>query len=138
MFQSSILADSSTTIADQINFNQPKVGQHYSKFQRKELLRNFLNNSNLTEDVTMKLCKRLGLTRESVVRFFERQRRKTRYECLKMYSELLEGEKQIFGRNYAYYLYQWHKVCLVNINIQLSVYISLWYCLIMNVHCVQE
>ena len=103
-------ADSSLNIADQINFNQPNVGQHYSKFQRKELLRSFLNNSRPTEDVAMKLCKRLGLTMESVLRFFEKQRRKGRYECLKMYSELLEGEKQIFGPNYAYCLHKCQNV----------------------------
>ena len=49
-----------------------------SLFQMKELMRSFLNNSELTEDMKMGLSHRLGITQGQVVHFFKTQSKKPR------------------------------------------------------------
>ena len=83
---------SMTISGDRILLGAIKPGQHYTTFQRIELLKSFLNNSNLTKLETVKLSKELGLTSRSVMGFFRNQNKKPRNESIKVYSKLLQGE----------------------------------------------
>ena len=87
------LGYSSLRSVDRVVLGRRKQGQRFSHFQRRELLKSLLNNSKLTEDIKMKLCHRLGLTRRTVVDFFVRQKKKPRNQTIEEYSKLLRGEK---------------------------------------------
>ena len=87
------LGYSSLRSVDRIVLGRRKQGQRFSDFQKRVLLKSFLNNGNLTEDTRKKLCNRLGLTRQSVASFFRYQNKKPRTQIIEMYSKLLPGEK---------------------------------------------
>ena len=87
------LGYSSLKNVDRIVLGRRRTGQPYSIFQKKELLKSFLNNSKLTKEVKMKLSNRLGLTPNSVMIFFQKQNKKPRNESIEEYAKLLRGEK---------------------------------------------
>ena len=87
------VGDLSMESVDQIILKRRKTGQVFTILQYKELIRSFLNNSNLTKEVKIDLSNRLGLPVTSVVKFFKKQNRKPINESIAMYSKLLQSEK---------------------------------------------
>ena len=67
--------------------SQPKV---LSPFQEKELMRSFLNNSELTKDMKIRLSGGLGVTQAQVVHFFQTQSKKPIIATIEAYSKLLD------------------------------------------------
>ena len=63
-----------------------------SPFQKKELMRCFLNNSQLTEYMKISLSNKLGVTHCQVSNFFPTQGKKPRNVSIKAYSDLLKGK----------------------------------------------
>ena len=61
----------------------------------KELMSSFLNNSELTENMKIKLSHRLGITQGQVQYFFNEQRKKPRNKSIQAYSELLQGKYRL-------------------------------------------
>ena len=86
------LGNPSLKSVDRIIMGRRRPGQRLSRFQRKELLESFLNNSELTENIKMELCNRLGLTQICVSNFFRKQSKRPRRLCVEAYSKLLQGE----------------------------------------------
>ena len=77
---------------DRIVLGRRRPGQTFSRFQQKELLKSFLNDCELTEEVKMELSNRLGLYRRSIMAFFRTQNKKPRNETIEAYLKLLQGE----------------------------------------------
>ena len=55
-------------------------------------MRTFLNNSELTEDMNISLCDKLGVTQSQAKDFFQTLNKKPRNVSIKAYSDLLEGK----------------------------------------------
>ena len=67
-------------------------GIRISLFQKKELLRSFLNNSELEEDTKTRLSERLGITQGQVQFFFQTQSKKPTNVSIEAYSKLCQGK----------------------------------------------
>ena len=92
-FNRYFLGYTSLQSVDRIVLGRRRTGQPFSNFQLEELLKSFLNNSKLTEDVKVELSNRLGLTRLCISDFFRRRNKKPRNQTIEEYSKLLQGEK---------------------------------------------
>ena len=86
-------------------------GISLSPFQKKELLRSFLNNSELAEDTKTSLSERMGITRSQVQYFFQSQNKKPKNVSIEEYSKLLSGKglkcivESVLARTYWWCLY---------------------------------
>lgn len=94
---------------DRVLLGKRKPGQLFNLVQRKELLRSYLNNSQLTEDELIRLSNSLGLTQFCVKDYFRSRNKKPRSELVEEYTKLLEGGElrcySIFKYDFTLYPY---------------------------------
>ena len=79
--------------------NHQEIGQVFTFFQRKELLRSFLENNQLTNNITKVLAEKLNLTEKTVQLYFWRKNELTKSEIHEEYMQLLQGKRYLKLQN---------------------------------------
>ena len=86
---------------DCLSFGRRKMGQRYTDYERKVLLRSFLNKRKLTEETKKALSNELGLHWTFIHNFFYRMNKRPINDSIKEYKELLQSKKLNYYRKFC-------------------------------------